>query len=157
MGLPTVELKTEGMLGNFRMAKFYSAIQLKSIALQKHGSNHTGPQIQDLDVVDKKAFKDDLVMTATLLHGGISYSTNVVRVAQPLGLSKPAMDLQYEFVSSLSCLFPNFRSRWILICSLKLAQRSNWKIIQKRFGIKETRFLFSYGRFRQNCQETYRS
>lgn len=86
------------------MAKFYSAIQLKAIALQKHGSNYTGPQIQELEVVDKKVYKDNLVMTATLLHGGTTYNTNVVRIAKPLGLCKSAMDLQYEFVSLLFVL-----------------------------------------------------
>lgn len=87
------------MTGSFKQQKFYSALQIKSIAQEKHGEKYHGPQSLQIDENDKDEDREDLVNCSTLIHGGNSYNTHLGQATYELkGIISTGNNLTKELV-----------------------------------------------------------
>lgn len=133
-GLSTVELTTQGMTGSFKQQKFYSALQLKSIAQEKHGEQYHGPQSLLIDENDKDQDREDLVNCSTLIHGGQEYGAYLAQATQAIQSSRQTgINLAKELVS---CRCPNsLKSK--LISSSSQENQATGKAFKKESGLKK--------------------
>lgn len=85
-------------MGNFKQSKFYSAMHLKALAIQKHGEKYVGPKMLDFDDTTKAQLKEDTVLCATLLQGGVNYHAEFHNLAKKCSLTSAEKAIPQELV-----------------------------------------------------------